>query len=151
MKKQLNNTEVKELDEKLIKRYPTMKALTPGDRFAQEDGMLFINNNPCFFVYQQRYVPTLAFLLEQQLLKTISVDKGAIPFIIKGADIMRPGITRITPEIKKDEIIAVVDETYQKPLAVGIALLDAEEMQQAAKGKVVKNIHYVGDKIGGDS
>ena len=44
-------------------------------------------------------------------------------------------------------IISVVDENHGKPLAVGIALFAGEEIRNMASGKVIKNLHYVGDKI----
>ena len=71
----------------------------------------------------------------------------AIPYMIKGADVMRPGIKEIDEQIRKDEIVAIVDEKNKKAIAVGIALFDSEEMRQMVKGKVLKNIHFVGDKV----
>jgi len=72
---------------------------------------------------------------------------GAIKFVVNGADIMRPGITKIQEGIEKDEAIVIVDENNQKPLAVGIALLSAEDMEKTKSGRVIKNIHYVGDEL----
>ena len=60
---------------------------------------------------------------------------------------MRPGITEIDEEIEKNDFIVIVDVTNKKPLAVGIALLNSEEMRESKTGKVIKNIHYVGDDI----
>ncbi len=72
---------------------------------------------------------------------------GAVKFVTSGADIMRPGIVHIDEGITKDDAVAIVDQTHKKPLAVGIALHSSEEMQKVSSGKVVKNIHYVGDWI----
>ena len=72
---------------------------------------------------------------------------GAIRFVVNGADIMRPGIVEIEAGIKKDDFVAVVDKNNQKPLAVGIALFSSEEMKAMSSGKVIKNIHYVGDEL----
>jgi PUA domain protein len=41
----------------------------------------------------------------------------------------------------------VVDERHGKPLAIGIALLDASRIELSAAGKMCKNVHYVGDEI----
>ncbi len=79
--------------------------------------------------------------------KNVTVDAGAIAFMVKGADVMRPGIVKIAPDIKKDHPVLIVEENYGKPLAVGIALYDAEEMETCEKGKVIKTIHYVGDEL----
>lgn len=72
---------------------------------------------------------------------------GAIKFVTSGADIMRPGIVELEEGISKDEIICIIDENNKKPLAIGITLMSGEEIQQATSGKVIKNLHYVGDRL----
>ena len=86
-------------------------------------------------------------LQERNVLKKITVDMGAVKFVVNGADIMRPGIVEIEEGILKDEFVAVIDKNNQKPLAVGIALFSSEEMKSMTSGKVIKNIHYVGDEL----
>ena len=109
--------------------------------------LILINKEPCFFYYKDRLIPTLRLLQSKDLLKKITVDMGAIKFVVNGADIMRPGITKIEEGIEKDEAVVIVDENNQKPLAVGIALFSSEEMKITSSGKVIKNIHFVGDEI----
>jgi len=109
--------------------------------------ILLINKRPAFFYYQGKPVPTLKFLQENNILKKITVDMGAVKFVVNGADVMRPGIVEIEEGITKDEFVAVIDKNNQKPLAVGIALFDGNEMQKMTSGKVIKNIHYVGDEL----
>ena len=72
---------------------------------------------------------------------------GAIRFVTNGADIMRPGITKIDPDIKENEIVRIADETHGKTLAVGKALFNAHEMESTKKGKVVKNLHTIKDSV----
>ncbi len=110
--------------------------------------LLVINDIISFFYYNNTILPTLKYLqTHPNILRHITVDMGAVKFVIKGADIMRPGITNIADNIAKEEFITIVDENNQKPLAIGIALLDTTEMQNATSGKVIKNIHYVGDEV----
>ncbi len=109
--------------------------------------IITVNKEPYLFYYEDKLIPTLKLLQTKDLLKKITVDMGAIKFVVNGADVMRPGITKIDPSIEKNEAIVIVDENNQKPLAIGIALLNAEEMEKATSGKVIKNIHYVGDDI----
>ncbi len=71
----------------------------------------------------------------------------AVPYMIKGADVMRPGIKEIDGGIAKGEIVAIVDEMNKKAIAVGIAEFSTEEMREMMKGRVIKNIHWVGDEI----
>ena len=72
---------------------------------------------------------------------------GAIPYVCKGADVMAPGILIIKDEFKEKDIILVIDERHGKPLAIGAALFGSEEMKNAKRGRTVKNLHYVGDKL----
>jgi PUA domain protein len=91
------------------------------------------------------YIP---FLSETELLEKFpkaTVDTGAIKFVCNGANVMRPGIKKFT-EFQKDDIICVIEETHNKFLAVGKALVSSNEMQEMTKGEVVKNLHYISDK-----
>ena len=106
------------------------------------------NGEPRFFYNEDNLlIPSLKYLLKNNFLKKITVDMGAIKFVVGGADIMRPGITEIEETIEEGEIIVIIDENNKKPLAVGKALLSATEMQSQEKGKSIKNIHYIGDDI----
>lgn len=110
--------------------------------------IILVNNQPEFFYYENKLIPTLKNLQKNShILKQIAVDMGAVKFIVKGADLMRPGIVEIGSGIEKDDMVLIVDVNNRKPLAVGIALLGSEEMQAQTSGRVVKNIHYLGDEI----
>jgi len=76
----------------------------------------------------------------------VEVDDGAIKYILNGADVMAAGITKCDENIKKGDIVWVRDQR-SLPIAIGIALMDGKEMMEAKKGKTVKNIHHIGDKI----
>jgi len=79
--------------------------------------------------------------------RRVAVDAGAIPFVVNGADIMRPGIVSVTDDVKAGLPVQIVDERHGKPLAIGIALLDAPEIRASSGGKMVKRFHHVGDEI----
>lgn len=114
----------------------------------RSEKILYLDHQPAFFYYENKLVPTLHNLLKNQvLLKKIVVDMGAVRFVVGGADIMRPGIVSIESEISSGDFVVVVDVNNKKPLAVGIALFASSEMQDMKTGKVIKNIHYVGDEI----
>ncbi|MDE1829805.1 MAG: RNA-binding protein [Thaumarchaeota archaeon] len=90
----------------------------------------------------------LPFLSETELLvkfPKITVDAGAIKFVCNGANIMRPGIKNFT-NFQKDEIVCVIEETHNKFLAIGRALVSSDEMASMTKGEAVKNLHYISDK-----
>jgi PUA domain protein len=77
----------------------------------------------------------------------VVVDKGAVAFICRGADVMRPGIVRIEGEFDSGELILIVDEVHGKPVALGVSLMSSKEVGNASRGKMIKTIHHVGDKI----
>lgn len=170
---QLRSKEIsKELEEYKIEINKKDQAELIEDKYK----IIFINKKPAFFYYAQKSndfsgiskceekkpsrsdafshfvdkdkaVPTLRYLLEHEILKKITVDMGAVKFVVNGADVMRPGIVEIEDGIAKDEFVAVIDKNNKKPLAVGIALFSGEEMKAMTSGKVIKNIHYVGDEL----
>lgn len=115
-----------------------------------EDGTIlyFINGELTFIRKEGRIFPFLRAILKNLIsLPKVVIDMGAIPHIIKGADIMCPGIVSFDFNIKKDDFLVIVDEKHNKPLAIGLALVNDTEFSREKKGKAVKNVHYVGDKL----
>jgi PUA domain protein len=147
MKKVLNNKESKDIIDFLKEKYNV--DITKKDKLERDENIFLINNEAKFFFHETTLVPLLKSIMVDNPLKKITVDMGAIPFVVKGADIMRPGIKKIDEKVAKGDIVAIVDINHGKPLAVGISLFSSEEMQALTSGKVVKNIHYVGDKVWG--
>ena len=112
-----------------------------------DDRIILVNKKPSFFYYEKKLVPTLQLLQEKELLKKVIVDMGAVKFLIGGADIMRPGVKEIDSTIEEGDFVVVLDINHKKALCVGIALVSAEQMQKQSSGKVIKNIHSIGDAI----
>ena len=107
-----------------------------------------INKKPGLMEINECVFPTLRGVLAKPFdERRIVVDSGAIPFMVKGADLMRPGIVSVSDDIKEGGPVVIVAESYKKPLAVGIALMNSADMMACDTGKVAKNIHYVGDDI----
>ena len=91
----------------------------------------------------------IPFLDEEEILKKfpyVMVDMGAIKFVCKGANIMRPGVTKFS-EFQKEQIICIIEESQKKFLGVGKAVISSEEMKTIDKGEVVKNLHYISDEF----
>ena len=80
-------------------------------------------------------------------IKWAAVDHGAIPFLLNGADCMGAGIHLTDISIKSGDLIWIKDEEHGKPLAIGIAIVDGEEMVEMKKGKAVETIHWIGDEL----
>ena len=77
----------------------------------------------------------------------VQVDMGAVPYVCNGANTMSAGINDVSPEVTKGQHVWIREENHHKPLAIGIALMDAKEMLMSEKGKAIKSLHYIGDKI----
>ncbi len=120
--------------------------LSKKDSVVKCEDVLKVNKEVAFFYYKEELVPTLKFLINSLVLPKVTVDMGAIKFVVNGADIMRPGIVDMGT-FESGDFVVVVDVNNTKPLAVGIALMSSAEMQETSSGKVVQNIHYVGDEI----
>lgn len=143
----LSNKEKKALSEILPPGYEIKKK----DEITENKGIIYRGDEKFLIIIERnkkimsKVIPHLRTLNDKEL-KSVYVDLGAIPFIIKGANIMRPGIQKIDPNIKKGETILVKDEGYKKTLAIGEALFNSEEMQRQEKGISVNILHYMGDE-----
>ena len=70
--------------------------------------------------------------------------RSAIKFVCKGANVMRPGITKFS-NFEKGEIVCVIEESQHKFLAVGKAEMPSRQLDDTNKGEVIKNMHYISD------
>jgi PUA domain protein len=59
---------------------------------------------------------------------------------------MAPGIVEADPALQPGDWCWVRDERNKQPLAVGKALVPGAAMVRG-KGKAVKSVHHVGDKL----
>lgn len=142
----LSNKEKKQLNEILWKNY----VLDKKDEVVEDKNIIYKNSDKYLIILGKdkkgikKVIPHLRTLNESSF-KSVYIDAGAIPFLIKGADMMRPGIQKIE-DFKKGEIILIKDEQYSKTLGIGEALYDSEEMKKMEKGISVKVHHYMGDQ-----
>ncbi len=150
-RKHLKKKEIRSLEEQVKERYGIDIDLPKKGGVEQLSGkdaeIIAVNGKPWFFLHGNIPLPTLHFLLEKQFLKTIVIDMPAIPYITNGADVMRPGIVSIDDGFSTGDAVCIVDETHHKPLAVGLSLFSSDEMKAKDSGKVIDNIHYIGDTI----
>jgi len=142
--KHLSKSEIKKLGLENITKKDKVELIEDEIKYLKVNGQIL------YFYYDDSLVPTLKGCLNENIstnLKKIIVDMGSIKFLTGGADLMRPGIVNIDEEINKDDLVLIVDENNNKPIMIGKALFDSIEMRAIEKGKVIKNIHHVGDKI----
>jgi len=111
-----------------------------------DDAQIITGNGIKILKVEDDYLP---FLSETKMLEkfpSITVDMGAVKFMCKGANLMRPGIKEFT-EFEKDKLVCIVEESQHKFLAVGKSVVSSSELDTMDKGEVVKNIHYISDKF----
>lgn len=108
--------------------------------------IILVDNEPLLLGYGGKHYLSVygAIKLKPEKYK-ITVDSGALKFIMNGADIMKPGIVFVDSRVREGDFVYVTVEGKESAIAVGIALCDAEEMK--GKGKAVKNLHYLRDKV----
>ena len=92
------------------------------------------------------YIPFLSETETLEKFPSVTVDMGAVRFMCKGANLMRPGIKNFT-DFEKENLVCIVEESQHKFLAIGKAMVDSSEIENLEKGEVLKNMHYISDKF----
>ncbi len=95
------------------------------------------------------YIPVIDESVNNELLTSlpsVTVDMGAVKHIVNGADVMRPGIVSFEPRFEKNDLVVVRDVRYRRAIAICRALVSSDEAESMSHGKILENLHYVGDK-----
>jgi malignant T-cell-amplified sequence len=130
-------------------------SLPPRSRSCSKDRLSFIilGNEPLFFrVREGPYFPTLRLLHQYPfMMSRLQVDKGAIKFVIKGADIMCPGLTSgggdVSLNLPELAPVAIYAEGMEHALAVGFTKMSTQDIKSINKGVGVETVHSVGDEL----
>ena len=91
------------------------------------------------------YLPFLSEIKTLEKFPYVQVDMGAVKFMCKGANVMRPGIKKFS-EFSEGDIVCIVEESQNKYLAVGKAQVKSSDLENMKNGEVLKNLHYISDK-----
>ena len=113
--------------------------------FIDEHTQLMTGNKITVLKINDSYLPFLDQTEVLEKFPNVMVDMGAVKFMCKGANVMRPGIKKYT-EFSKGDVVCIIEESQHKFLAVGKAVTDSSELDDMKKGEVIKNLHYVSDK-----
>ncbi len=105
------------------------------------------NHEIQFFKYEGKYLPTIKFIRENPSidLPIVKVDLGAVKHILNGADIFGQGITSINRNFEVNEIVLIANP-QDAILCIGKSLTSSSETLNV-KGKVIINLHYLGDLL----
>mmetsp|Transcript_19965 Transcript_19965/g.51488 ORF Transcript_19965/g.51488 Transcript_19965/m.51488 type:complete len:92 (-) Transcript_19965:280-555(-) len=84
------------------------------------------------------------------MLPKYRVDRGAIRFVLSGANIMAPGLTSAGGEmddVPADTVVGIFAEGKEHALAIGVTMLSTKEIRESNKGVAVENTHYLNDGL----
>ena len=148
----LKGKEVRGVTREFTQQYPASSSiLNDANDFEElivdDSSIVFVDGRPLILRTQRLILPSLKFDELINTLPRVVVDMGAVAHLVNGAHVMRPGIREIKDTFVKGGIIVIVDERFGKPIALGIADMDSGVMQSIDKGKVISNVHYVGDPL----
>lgn len=137
---------------KLVENAKLQKISFKQDRFdlaevveLEDASILILDNIPALIIFPEgRIIPHLQGLGRITVCPIVVVDKGAVEHVVKGADVMIPGIVKYS-SFNKGDPVAVVSEEYIA-IAVGVALHSSEKIKEG-RGKIVKNLHRPNDKF----
>ena len=111
---------------------------------VNEKGLIITGNGITAVKIGEVILPFLDDIPILEKFPYVTVDMGAVKFVCKGANIMRPGITKFS-DFESGEIVCVVEESQNKFLAVGKAEMSSKELEDIKNGEVIKNMHYISD------
>jgi len=114
---------------------------------TSKNKIYLINGDPLLAMFEDIIFPTLFFEEYISRLPKVTVDMGAVPHICNGADVMAPGIVEVNGDFNEEALVTVIDDRNKRPIAVAQSLFDSGKTRTLKKGKVFKNLHYVGDEI----
>ena len=127
---------------------PQFSNLTAGkvETAVIEDKEVYLFDEKIEFVKDENGL--YPFLSSQYVdsLQKVVVDMGAIRFVCNGADVMAPGITEMG-DFKEGDLVVIRDVTHGKALAIGVANKSSADIEASKKEKIIRNIHFVGDKL----
>jgi len=140
------------LDDVLDDLMPKKATMVVG-KCENKVNVILVDDVPLFFQIRDGvYFPSLRLVHRYpEMMKRLRVDKGAIKFVISGANIMCPGLTSagatMHDECEEDEPVAIYAEGKEHALAIGITKMSTAEMRSVNKGVGVDLVHFLRDGL----
>lgn len=159
---QVKNSVQRGIQSSIVEQYPLLedaiediipkKSITVGK--AQDDIQLIIVDNEILFFCERGgpYFPTLKLLHKYpNMMSWMQVDRGAIRFVLGGANIMCPGFTSaggmIPKSLPEGAPVAIYAEGKEHAMAIGITKMSTDEIVSKNKGIGVDTVHYLMDGL----
>ena len=109
---------------------------------------------PIFFQHRDGPIlPTIKFVHQFPDFgwTSVTVDKGAIPYILGGANIMCPGLTNaggiLPASLEANRGVIILAEGKEHAIAVGTMKMSAEDIRAKNKGIGIEVAHFLGDGL----
>ena len=121
------------LDDLLPKKLPVYVA-----KCQSHTNLILVNKEPLFIqLRDQHYLPTLRLLHRYpDIMHKVQVDRGAIKYVLKGADVMCPGLTspggRLEMGLPSETAVAIQAEGKEHAVAIGITKMSTNDMSATA-------------------
>ncbi|XP_055616254.1 malignant T-cell-amplified sequence 1 homolog [Toxorhynchites rutilus septentrionalis] len=160
---QLKSSVQKGIRNTLIQEYPHIEGhidqiLPKKDQFrivkCHDHIELLVNSagEQLFFRHRDAlWMPTLRLFHKYPFfLPMQQVDKGAIRFVLSGANIMCPGLTSpgaCMTKVDKGTVVAILAEGKANALAIGQTTYSTDDIAKINKGVGVENCHYLNDGL----
>ncbi|KAG8759772.1 translation machinery-associated protein 20 [Serendipita sp. 396] len=115
-----------------------------------------LHGQPLFFQhFDGPFVPTLRLLHKfPTLVPALRVDRGAIRFLLAGANMMCPGFTSNGGRLPEPEaalpagrVVSIEAEGKEHAAAIGITKLSTEDIKTVNKGVAVEIATFLGDDL----
>lgn len=81
------------------------------------------------------------------VLPTVRVDQGAVNPILRGADVMAPGIEHIYRDFDEGQLVAVMEPGERYIMALGIALMPSKRIAETRHGKAIRVATRLNDDL----
>ncbi|KAK9236314.1 PUA-like domain-containing protein [Lipomyces kononenkoae] len=115
--------------------------------YAMENEVLFYQH------FDDPFVPSLKLVHRfADCFPSVRVDRGAIKFILSGANIMCPGLTSKGATLPDENlpagtVVAILAEGKETALAVGKLIMDTDEIKKVNKGIGIEVGTHLGDGL----
>lgn len=113
----------------------------------EESKFVTVDGRYVFIDQGGSFLPFVGSKALTDLLPSVRIDDGAVKYILKGADVMRPGIVGYDEWGEAGRMVVIRDNSKGRALAIGRALVGSSEMAGMQKGNCVKSLHHAGDRF----
>lgn len=108
---------------------------------------------PCLRVIHKGIITfdLLQNVVPVDILPRVQVDKGAIKFILQGADVMAPGLTSemgfLPDGLEANQLVVIHAEGKENALAVGKMMSSSADIKATNQGHAIANLHCLCDGL----